>query len=37
MTVNLLKKEKSSKTGLRGKSFKASWNNDYNLELISLV
>jgi predicted transposase YbfD/YdcC len=36
MVVNLVKKEKSSKTSFRGKLLKASWNDDYVLKLLSL-
>ena len=37
MALNLLKKENSSKTSLRGKRLKASWNDDYILTLLSLA
>jgi predicted transposase YbfD/YdcC len=35
MVVNLIKKERSSKTSFRGKRRKASWNNDYLITLLS--
>jgi predicted transposase YbfD/YdcC len=35
MAINLIKKERSSKTSLRGKRLKASWNNDYLINLLS--
>ena len=35
MVVNLVKKERSSKTSFRGKLLKASWNNDYLIKLLS--
>ena len=37
MALNLLKKENSSKTSLRGKRLKASWSDDYILTLLSLA
>ncbi len=37
MAINLLKKEQSSKTSFRGKRLKASWNDDYILQLLSLA
>jgi predicted transposase YbfD/YdcC len=36
MVINLVKKEKSSKTSFRGKLKKASWSDDYVLKLLSL-
>ena len=35
MVVNLIKKERSSKTSFRGKRLKASWNHDYLVKLLS--
>jgi len=35
MAINLIKKERSSKTSLRGKRLKASWNDDYLINLLS--
>ena len=35
MAVNLIKKERSSKTSFRGKRLKASWSNDYLIGLLS--
>jgi len=35
MAVNLIKKERSSKTSVRGKRLKASWSNDYLINLLS--
>ena len=37
MVLNLIRRETSSKTSLRGKRLKASWNDDYILKLLSLV
>jgi predicted transposase YbfD/YdcC len=37
MVVNLMRKENSSKTSLRGKRLKASWNDDYILKLLALA
>jgi ribosomal protein L17 len=37
MAVNLVKKERSSKTSFRGKLLKASWNDDYILQLLAAV
>lgn len=37
MALNLLKREKTSKTSLRGKRLKASWNDDYILQLLALA
>jgi predicted transposase YbfD/YdcC len=36
MVINLVKKEKSSKTSFRGKLRKASWSDNYVLKLLSL-
>jgi predicted transposase YbfD/YdcC len=36
MAVNLVKKERSSKTSFRGKLLKASWNDDYILQLLAV-
>ena len=35
MVLNLIKKERSSKTSVRGKRLKASWSDDYLLTLLS--
>jgi predicted transposase YbfD/YdcC len=35
MVVNLIKKERSSKTSVRGKRLKASWSDDYLIKLLS--
>ena len=35
MAVNLIKKERSSKTSFRGKRLKDSWSNDYLIGLLS--
>jgi predicted transposase YbfD/YdcC len=35
MAVNLIKKERSSKRSFRGKRLKASWSNDYLINLLS--
>ena len=37
MVLNLIRRETSSKTSLRGKRLKASWNDDYILHLLSLA
>jgi predicted transposase YbfD/YdcC len=37
MAVSLVKKERSSKTSFRGKLLKASWNDDYILQLLAAV
>ena len=37
MVLNLIRRETSSKTSLRGKRLKASWNDDYILKLLSLA
>jgi hypothetical protein len=34
IAVNLIKKEKSSKVGVKTKRLKAGWNNDYLLRVI---
>ena len=34
IAINLVKKERSSKTSLRGKRLKASWSNDYLIDLL---
>jgi predicted transposase YbfD/YdcC len=34
IALNLLKQDKSSKRGIRGKRLKAGWNNDYLLHLL---
>ena len=35
MVVNLIKQERSSKTSVRGKRLKASWSDDYLINLLS--
>ena len=37
MVLNLIKKENASKTSFRGKRLKASWNDNYILQLLSLA
>lgn len=36
MAMNMIKKENSSKTSLRGKRLKASWDDDYLIHLLSI-
>ncbi|MDR2523413.1 MAG: ISAs1 family transposase, partial [Synergistaceae bacterium] len=37
MAVNLVKKERSSKTSFKGKLLNASWDDDYILQLLAAV